>query len=144
MKHFPKLSSGTRRVAGVGGAQFGRGITATQFELPVYGRYCGPGFGDGGNGCIAPIDEVDAVCCRHDACYEQSGSHDCGCELRLLSEINTAIAQEAARGNAAAVSAGLVVREVFRVKPCVCSEICIPGIGCIPLIAPTPFVCPFA
>jgi hypothetical protein len=142
MKHLPRLSNGARRIGGVGGAQFERCIRPAQ-ALEVYGRYCGPGFGDS-TGCTPPIDEVDAVCCRHDVCYSLVGSHDCRCDRALLGEIDSAIAKEDIKGNRAAVVAGTFVKAVFSAKPCVCGEVCIPGTDwCSPILA-SPFICPVA
>ena len=139
--NLPKQVEGVRR-AGFSGVQVGRGVATAQ--LPIYGNYCGPGHGDP-TGCKEAIDEVDAVCCRHDVCYDQLGSHDCRCDLQLLAEIPTAISKEAAKGNAAAVTAGLAIEAAFTFKPCKCGEFCIPIPGfpdpCIPIIIP-PFLCP--
>jgi hypothetical protein len=105
-------------------------------SLDVYGEYCGPGHGDP-TGCRAPVDEVDAVCCRHDMCYRRIGGHDCRCENRLLAELGVAMARELAQGNGAAVAYGEAIRTVFRLKPCVCGHV----LG-VPIWVPSPLSCP--
>lgn len=40
-------------------------------HFPIYGRWCGPGHGGG-----CPIDEIDALCQRHDLEYEQAELSD--------------------------------------------------------------------
>ena len=55
-------------------------------ELPVYGNWCGPGYGEG-NG--APIDALDAACMEHDKCYERT--HYNKCDQALVDTINSKI-----------------------------------------------------
>jgi hypothetical protein len=45
-----------------------------------HGNFCGPG--DRGPDA-QPVDELDAVCQRHDACYTQAGRRSCGCDRAL-------------------------------------------------------------
>lgn len=124
MNHLPKLSAGILRNAGVDSSQFRRRIEAS-ISFPFHGKYCGPGHGPS-DGCTPPDDEVDAVCCRHDACYSQLGTHDCRCDLQLLLEINTGIAKEALSGNIDAVAKGEVIKALFLAKPCKCEVFGVP------------------
>jgi hypothetical protein len=50
--------------------------------LPIYGVYCGPGFGDTTYE-TPPIDQVDALCMKHEICYEHVGYFACDCDLEL-------------------------------------------------------------
>src|SRR5215203_4510942 len=59
--------------------------------LPIYGNYCGPGFGDV-SGDTVPIDAVDSVCRTHDLCYDASGYFNCGCDRGLIAAMPAAIA----------------------------------------------------
>ncbi|MGH9947878.1 MAG: RHS repeat-associated core domain-containing protein [Pyrinomonadaceae bacterium] len=50
---------------------FGRGWESL---IPIYGRYCAPGYGNGGNGANGiPIDGLDSLCDRHDGVYNGTG-----------------------------------------------------------------------
>ena len=138
MNHLPKLSTGVRRTAGGTGAKLGRGGVAAQFELEIYGKYCGPGHGDP-SGC-SPDDEVDAVCCRHDKCYNKRGYLDCGCDRDLVISMPGAIANTpSAEGKAW----GAAVMAFFAVSPCFC-EVCDPIFGyCvdIPMVGTPKLLC---
>jgi hypothetical protein len=48
-----------------------------------HGNYCGRG--DRGPGA-PPMDELDAACMRHDACYDQRGDRSCACDKQLGQE----------------------------------------------------------
>jgi hypothetical protein len=49
--------------------------------IPCYhGRWCGPGCSGPGT----PIDDVDACCKTHDACYGRRGYFNCDCDRELL------------------------------------------------------------
>lgn len=54
-------------------------------RLPLWGNWCGPGYG-GENG--APIDHIDTACMHHDLCYEAQGYFSCNCDQMLIDEIN--------------------------------------------------------
>lgn len=45
-----------------------------------HGNYCGAG--QRGEG-LAPTDDLDAACQRHDACYETAGYRSCACDATL-------------------------------------------------------------
>src|SRR5262245_12184340 len=62
-----------------------------QLSLPVYGRYCGPGYGDP-TGNTPPIDAVDAVCREHDLCYGRRRYFDCQCDRNLIQSMPGAVA----------------------------------------------------
>ncbi|CAN5217781.1 hypothetical protein BH20ACI2_BH20ACI2_05460 [soil metagenome] len=50
---------------------FGRGWESL---IPIYGKYCGPGYGDGGGGSKGTgIDGIDRLCDAHDQKYDMSG-----------------------------------------------------------------------
>jgi hypothetical protein len=144
MKHLPNLSPAVRRAAFGLRARPQRAVSASQLEsaaarssipgtsglppsllaaasqaaaaFPVYGKYCGPGHGDG-SGCSPADDDVDAVCCRHDQCYGREGEFDCGCDCDLVAAMPGAIARSpSAEGRAK----GALILELFRLSPCVC------------------------
>ena len=48
-----------------------------------HGNYCGTG--DNGPG-LDPVDELDAVCMRHDQCYEQAARRSCACDRTLAAD----------------------------------------------------------
>lgn len=62
---------------------------ATHEGLPLYGNYCGPGYGGEDNG--TPIDALDAACKTHDLCYAENGYFNCTCDQDLIDEINSKI-----------------------------------------------------
>ena len=137
MEHLPRLSVGARRIAGLAAARPGRGVRAAQ---RVHGQYCGALIGDP-TGCRAPDDEVDAVCCRHDVCYDLAGYNDCGCDLALVNEMPAAIAEA---GGEAAVK-GAAIAAFFAAKTCQCiPPVCVGPLCTPPVLSPTPFACPLA
>lgn len=93
-------------------------ITPQQFNLPVYGNYCGPGHGDP-TGNTPPIDAVDAVCREHDLCYGLSGYFDCQCDRNLITNMPGAIARTA---SVSGQIAGTVIMTYFANAPCVCRD----------------------
>ena len=102
-----------------------------QQGIPIYGRWCGPGFGGSG----PPIDKVDQVCCLHDKCYDDRGYFDCSCDHELLQRMPLAIADASTPPDGQA--AGLAAMSFFAASPCLCHQICAPLVGCIPF-APNP------
>lgn len=48
-----------------------------------HGNYCGKG--QRGEG-LPPIDDLDAACMRHDACYDSAGYSSCACDAALRRE----------------------------------------------------------
>lgn len=58
----------------------------TRASIPVYGNWCGPGYGSG-----TPIDLLDMGCQSHDACYGERGYHKCSCDLELAAYIDRTI-----------------------------------------------------
>jgi hypothetical protein len=124
MNHLPKLSMGVRRTSSIAGAKLGRGVAAAQ--LIYYGNYCGPFYGDK-TGCSEAIDEVDAVCCRHDTCFEDNGYNLCKCNCDLIKNMPGAIADELAKGNTIGADAGLTIMTALSTVPCFCGYIPMPG-----------------
>lgn len=66
------------------------GISSKDVEnvvtFPRYGNYCGldrPSVGE----TPVEIDEVDLACKNHDACYDQKGSFNIGCDTSLIAEL---------------------------------------------------------
>ncbi len=59
---------------------------SSEGKFPVYGNWCGPSHPIDGTNPI-PIDEVDAVCMRHDKCYAKKGYFSCACDNNLLKEL---------------------------------------------------------
>jgi hypothetical protein len=73
--------------------------------FPGY-RYCGPGKSGPG----APINELDAICMRHDACYRKSESRKL-CDVMFLQQIEPFVSQSTPMGRDAAL-----MRLAIRVK----------------------------
>lgn len=165
MNFLPKLSMGIQRTGGVSKAYHTHDSTAVQFPnlnlvqlvddfgtalpllfggglanldlgLPIYGNYCGPGYGDK-TGCSPAKDQVDASCCKHDVCYDQRGYFDCGCDCDLVRSMPDAIANTS---SVAGVVAGTAAIEFFANSPCVATrvEVCLPAVGCasVPILYP--------
>lgn len=101
--------------------------------LPIYGNYCGPGFGDP-TGATPPIDAVDAACRTHDLCYAARGYFNCGCDRALITAMPPAIATNP---TAAGRAAGSAVLAYFTHAPCTCSTtVCLPFLPCVTLPFP--------
>lgn len=60
----------------------------TRASVPIYGNWCGPGYGSG-----TPIDLLDVGCKRHDNCYGSRGYHKCSCDKELASYIDRNISK---------------------------------------------------
>lgn len=69
-------------------------------RLPVWGNWCGPGYG-GENG--GPVDRLDTACMHHDLCYEAQGYFSCDCDQKLIDEIDEQWDQMKAKEKVAAV-----------------------------------------
>ena len=57
-------------------------LNAKAVAFPVYGNWCGPGYGSG-----TPIDILDKGCKNHDLCYKNKGYHKCSCDKTFLSYV---------------------------------------------------------
>jgi Phospholipase A2 len=89
--------------------------------IPVYGNYCGPGYGSGD-----PVDAVDYACCVHDHCYHDRGYFDCSCNHNLIESMYSAQANPYVSSYGKAMA--LVMATFFETLPCVCYiEVCIPN-----------------
>ena len=106
------------------------GPRALSISIPVYGNWCGPGFG----GPDPPIDAVDQVCCRHDKCFGDRGFDDCGCNRDLLVRMPEAIASPGV--SAAGRAAGAGIMAALSLAPCLCHRVCVPFFGCRDLPGP--------
>lgn len=51
-------------------------------RLVIYGNYCGLSNLGG-----IPVDGVDAICQRHDSCYDRNGYFNCDCDRKMLEEL---------------------------------------------------------
>jgi hypothetical protein len=100
---------------------------ALGLELSIYGKYCGPGHTDP-SGCT-PDDQVDAVCCKHDFCYDNQYYFDCGCDCDLVRSMPSAIANTSSEEGKAWGEAAMAF---FATSPCVIDtiEVCLPFVGC--------------
>jgi hypothetical protein len=49
-----------------------------------HGNYCGRG--SRGADLLSPVDDLDAACMRHDACYTGASYPSCGCDRALTRE----------------------------------------------------------
>ncbi|HWP93360.1 MAG TPA: hypothetical protein VNN20_14295 [Thermodesulfobacteriota bacterium] len=98
-------------------------VLPQQLSVPVYGNYCGPGFGDP-TGNTPPIDAVDAVCREHDLCYGRRGYLDCQCDRNLIAYMPGAIARTS---SVSGQIAGTAIMTFFSTTPCLCrNRICVP------------------
>lgn len=80
----PSLSNALedpRSLATQGVSPYGTSMAA--ISLPIYGNWCGPGYGGG-----TPIDTLDRACMRHDNCYGIEGYFSCSCDYQLIADIN--------------------------------------------------------
>lgn len=55
---------------------------STRLVWPVWGNWCGPGYGGG-----AAIDTLDSICRTHDRCYGSRGYFACSCDRAIVSDI---------------------------------------------------------
>lgn len=60
-----------------------QGTTPAALTLPIYGNWCGPGYGSG-----TPVDTLDNGCMQHDNCYGLNGYFSCSCDFQLIADIN--------------------------------------------------------
>lgn len=58
------------------------GEVQAQASIPIWGNWCGPGYGSG-----PPIDLLDYGCRDHDRCYGDRGYHKCSCDDDMLKYI---------------------------------------------------------
>lgn len=77
---------------------------AGQHETPgfrprgrIHGRYCGWGH-TAGHPDVPPVDELDAICRRHDLGYDEDGFLDCAVDLRFVNEMTAWIDEAKRRG----------------------------------------------
>jgi len=95
-------------------------MSITNDGVPVWGNYCGPGHGDDPQEKPS-LDAVDEACKKHDKCYGDN-YFGCDCDLQLLADLPGAIAEEAAKGNTAAVAAGEAILAYFSAQtPVTCA-----------------------
>ena len=63
---------------------------ALAVTIPIYGNYCGPGYGSG-----FPLDVLDAQCQKHDDCYggteAPEGYHSCYCDWELVDDVRSVL-----------------------------------------------------
>jgi hypothetical protein len=127
---------------GSGGGGTGSGSGCTPLippggsGLPIYGNYCGPGYGDP-TGLTPPVDAVDAACRAHDMCYDAKGYFDCTCDRALIAGMPAAMA---ASPCSEGKTAGDLIMAHFLGEPCLCHYTsCLPswlGGGCFTWAAP--------
>ncbi|MGD9682778.1 MAG: hypothetical protein AB7W16_16430 [Candidatus Obscuribacterales bacterium] len=85
--------------------------SAAEMGVPVYGHWCGPGYGAG-----EPVDDLDAACMRHDKCYGDNGYFNCQCDKKLVSEIDQALGSGRVKPFGRVM--GPVIRSYFKIAPC--------------------------
>lgn len=94
--------------------------------LPVHGNFCGPGYGDQNK---PALDAVDHQCKVHDACFDNKGYFDCGCDRALLAGLAQVLASPGLSAEAAL--AGSAVLAYFSQAYCVCmEEVCTDYLKC--------------
>ena len=76
--------------------------------LPVHGNWCGPSHGGG-----AVLDPLDAACRRHDICFDNTRTFDCGCDLEFMDEL-----RRRSWPSQALYLKGRAVYEAIAVVPC--------------------------
>lgn len=79
----------------------GNGTTAARLSVPVWGNWCGPGYGGG-----PALDVLDSICRKHDRCYGSRGYFACSCDRAIVTDIrqNAHRMNSRERATAAAVS----------------------------------------
>ena len=73
----------------------------------VYGNYCGPGTRNGDLSSF-PVDNLDAACREHDACYTTGKDH-CYCD-QILAGASREVAEDPASPKAKRTGAELVMK----------------------------------
>lgn len=79
--------------------------------IPVYGNWCGPGYGKG-----SPVDRLDIACMHHDKCYERVGYLKCSCDQDLIDEIDRnyyRMAQGKERNVASAIRTYFIIQKAW-------------------------------
>lgn len=87
-------------------------VGAERLGLPIYGNWCGPGHGGG-----TPVDDLDRACMQHDECYGRKGYFDCGCDKKLIQNIDTALSTGQVQPLGRAL--GPLIQQWFTIQPCV-------------------------
>lgn len=75
-------SSGSEKITVKGSKDSIAAVNAKVVAFPVYGNWCGPGYGSG-----TPIDLLDKGCKNHDMCYSNVGYHKCSCDKTFLNYV---------------------------------------------------------
>jgi len=86
-----------------------------KFSIPIYGKWCGPGYSGGKTGKEGPIDQIDAACQAHDSCYRTKGYFQCSCNAALVKGLGPAISR--AKGVKSKVL-GFGIKTFFEIMPC--------------------------
>lgn len=114
------LRSSAARYFGRNGQTSPETFAVPQVDLPLYGRWCGPGHSGPGE----PIDAVDEACCRHDICFCEQGYDDCDCNRRAIVDLTQATVASDTGPHGRAI--GPIIAAALTAAPCTCSEICGP------------------
>lgn len=78
-------------------------------SFPVYGNWCGPGYGSG-----TPVDILDTACMVHDKCYDSKGYFACSCDRELITTIGDNLYRMGTKEKLAAYAIGTY----FNLAPC--------------------------
>lgn len=93
------------------GAETSSNVSAGAEGLPIYGNWCGPGYGSG-----EPVDDLDRACMEHDHCYDRRGWGDCSCNRELQAAIDEALRN--GHVNPLGRLVGPAMRRWFQWQPC--------------------------
>jgi hypothetical protein len=99
-------------------------VIEQKISVPVYGNYCGPNHGDP-TFRQEPIDSVDAVCKRHDRCYDptQNGHYQsCACDAQMVNELARVAWNDAHTLSREALAVGAAMGTWFAQSPCYCRK----------------------
>ncbi|WZX99273.1 hypothetical protein NSQ26_07950 [Bacillus sp. FSL W7-1360] len=84
-------------------------VSALKISLPIWGNWCGPGYGGG-----EPQNLLDQGCMQHDLCYDKKGYLDCTCDEALIDHIDRYASKMGFLEKATAYA----VKFYFSVAPC--------------------------
>jgi hypothetical protein len=85
-------------------------IKKAKISIPVWGNWCGPGYGSG-----KPKDVLDAGCKAHDKCYGDRHYFSCACDKALVNYIDKHFSKMKLKEKVAAVA----IKTYFKNTLCV-------------------------
>jgi len=98
---------------------FGNTENSGGLVVQLHGHYCGPGHGDP-TYRQKPVDQLDAVCMRHDKCYDKTGYLDCGCDYEYLKGLDQFIREN--QTNKELRNTAWIMKTWFESSGCICTK----------------------